>query len=589
YPCRRESDRGVGCNRGGRVPVARGPRASGAVLPRAADASEHVPGAPCFGGAARRSVHETGKPRHQRRVQAPRVGARLPGRARAKRELLGQWFDSDRSRPPSLRHGACCRTESLSRRRTSYHQQRAAGGVRAYARNAPRRASRRPVPERLLLRLQSYEAAVQGQPGAAAGSLVGNRPRSADGERHGTRRDAGLELGAARCSQLRGTALSVLDDESRGTRVCGAARVSTVGLRRGQTAHHRNPLQHIRYAPAHRAGHPVDVARRAGSGGNAGKRGVPGVVVEHAGEGGDAGIPFELARRLQRRKYIPPGNAFRCSVEPHRLRQRRIRCTGFQSCHADGPGRTPAVHAGSRKPSARGSSRHTDLLFREQAPGQSARRWLGIHCPGLSLQSAPEPFTRIKITGLPMLRFALLRILSAIPTLFLVVVLAFLMVHAAPGGPFDQERVLPPENARNLAAAYHLDEPLPRQFGRYVSGLVRGDLGPSYYYRDHSVSDLIGAALPKSLQLGLLSMALALLVGISAGTTAALKRDTLLDRFVTGFSMTGISVPVFVIAPLLVLVFAVQLRWLPASWSGSAGFDRLLLPVLALSLPQIAY
>src|SRR5690606_25894668 len=454
---------------------------------------------------------------------------------------------------------------------------------------APRRASRRPVPERLLLRLQSYEAAVQGQPGAAAGSLVGNRPRSADGERHGTRRDAGLELGAARCSQLRGTALSVLDDESRGTRVCGAARVSTVGLRRGQTAHHRNPLQHIRYAPAHRAGHPVDVARRAGSGGNAGKRGVPGVVVEHAGEGGDAGIPFELARRLQRRKYIPPGNAFRCSVEPHRLRQRRIRCTGFQSCHADGPGRTPAVHAGSRKPSARGSSRHTDLLFREQAPGQSARRWLGRQCPGLSLQSAPEPFTRIKITGLRMLRFALLRILSAIPTLFLVVVLAFLMVHAAPGGPFDQERVLPPENARNLAAAYHLDEPLPRQFGRYVSRLVRGDLGPSYYYRDHSVSDLIGAALPKSLQLGLLSMALALLVGISAGTTAALKRDTLLDRFVTGFSMTGISVPVFVIAPLLVLVFAVQLRWLPASWSGSAGFDRLLLPVLALSLPQIAY
>src|SRR5690606_29715120 len=156
-------------------------------------------------------------------------------------------------------------------------------------------------------------------------------------------------------------------------------------------------------------------------------------------------------------------------------------------------------------------------------------------------------------------------------------------------GPFDQERVLPPENARNLAAAYHLDEPLPRQFVRYVSGLARGDLGPSYYYRDHSVSDLIGAALPLSLQLGLLSIAVALVVGIGAGITAALRRDTFSDRLVTGIAMTGIAIPVFVVAPLLVLVFAVQLGWLPASWSGSGGFRRLLLPVFALSLPQVAY
>jgi oligopeptide transport system permease protein len=188
-----------------------------------------------------------------------------------------------------------------------------------------------------------------------------------------------------------------------------------------------------------------------------------------------------------------------------------------------------------------------------------------------------------------MLRFALLRILSAIPTLFLVVVLAFLMVHAAPGGPFDDERVLPPENARNLAAAYHLDETLPRQFGRYVSGLLRGDLGPSYHYRDHSVSELIAGAFPLSLQLGVLSMAVALLVGVSAGVVAALRRNTVQDRLITGIAMTGISVPVFVVAPLLVLVFAVQLRWLPASWSGDASAWRFLLPVVALSLPQIAY
>jgi oligopeptide transport system permease protein len=188
-----------------------------------------------------------------------------------------------------------------------------------------------------------------------------------------------------------------------------------------------------------------------------------------------------------------------------------------------------------------------------------------------------------------MLRFALLRILSAIPTLFLVVVLAFLMVHAAPGGPFDEERVLPPENARNLAAAYHLDESLPRQFVRYASGLLRGDLGPSYHYRDHGVSELIGAGFPLSFQLALLSMAVALAAGVAAGVFAALRRNTISDRLITGIAMTGISVPVFVVAPLLVLVFAVELRWLPASWSGDAGARRFLLPVIALSLPQIAY
>ena len=188
-----------------------------------------------------------------------------------------------------------------------------------------------------------------------------------------------------------------------------------------------------------------------------------------------------------------------------------------------------------------------------------------------------------------MLRFALLRILSAIPTLLLVIVLAFLMVHAAPGGPFDDERVLPPENARNIAAAYHLDESLPRQFGRYLSGLIRGDLGPSYHYRDHSVSELIGAALPLSLRLGLLSITLALLVGIAAGVFAAVNNNTATDRLVTGLAMIGISIPVFVVAPLLVLVFAVQLGWLPASWSGGDAGWRLLLPVVALALPQIAY
>ena len=188
-----------------------------------------------------------------------------------------------------------------------------------------------------------------------------------------------------------------------------------------------------------------------------------------------------------------------------------------------------------------------------------------------------------------MFRYALLRILGAIPTLFAVVALAFLMVHAAPGGPFDAERALSPEIEANIAQAYHLDESLSRQFLRYVSGLWRGDFGPSYRYRDYSVSELIRNSLPVSLQLGSIAMLLALIAGISAGLAAALRSNTALDRVVSGIAMAGISVPVFVVAPVLVLVFAVYLKWLPASWTGADDASRMVLPVIALALPQIAY
>ena len=109
-----------------------------------------------------------------------------------------------------------------------------------------------------------------------------------------------------------------------------------------------------------------------------------------------------------------------------------------------------------------------------------------------------------------MLRFALLRILSAIPTMLLVIVLAFLLVHAAPGGPFDSERVLPPEIEENIKRAYHLDESLPQQFTRYLGGLLHGDLGPSYRYRAYTVAEIIGGAYPVSFLLGSLALTLAL-------------------------------------------------------------------------------
>ncbi|MGB5492823.1 MAG: ABC transporter permease subunit [Woeseiaceae bacterium] len=188
-----------------------------------------------------------------------------------------------------------------------------------------------------------------------------------------------------------------------------------------------------------------------------------------------------------------------------------------------------------------------------------------------------------------MLRYTLLRVLGAIPTLLLVIALTFLMVHAAPGGPFDDERVLSAEVEQNIRQAYHLDEPLPKQFARYLTGLLQGDLGPSYRLRDYTVNERIGQTFPLSLGLGALAMALALSVGVAAGTIAALREGSYLDRWIMAFSMTGISIPVFVVAPILVLLFAVKLQWLPVGWSSTTGYSRLLLPVITLALPQIAY
>ena len=188
-----------------------------------------------------------------------------------------------------------------------------------------------------------------------------------------------------------------------------------------------------------------------------------------------------------------------------------------------------------------------------------------------------------------MLRFTLMRILAAIPTMFAVVAIAFFMVRAAPGGPFDSERVLAPEIEANFAAAYHLDEPVSRQFLRYLNGLLHADFGPSYRYRAYSVSEIIGMAAPVSFLLGGLAMLVAIVVGFTLGLAAALKRNTIIDRAISAVAIAGISVPVLVIAPLLVLVFAVRLGWLPAGFVSGSGPAQLVLPVAALALPLIAY
>lgn len=188
-----------------------------------------------------------------------------------------------------------------------------------------------------------------------------------------------------------------------------------------------------------------------------------------------------------------------------------------------------------------------------------------------------------------MIGVAFRRLAAAVPTLLVLVTAAFFLMRAAPGGPFDDERVMPEEIRAQIEAAYHLDEPLWRQYLIYMGNLARGDLGPSFRYEGRTVNELIGEGLPVSLTIGGLALALALVLGIVAGTTAALRRGRATDHIVMGLSMTGISIPNFVIAPLLILGFAVTLGWLPAGGWEDAGWRHLVLPVIALGLPQVAY
>ncbi len=188
-----------------------------------------------------------------------------------------------------------------------------------------------------------------------------------------------------------------------------------------------------------------------------------------------------------------------------------------------------------------------------------------------------------------MLRLILRRLLESIPTLLILIAVTFFMMRTAPGGPFDVEKRLPPEIEANLRAAYHLDEPLYQQFGRYLGNLAQGDFGPSFQYRDRTVTELIAGGFPVSLRLGGFAMLLALFGGVTLGSIAALRQNKPTDYATMAVAMTGISVPNFVMAPLLVLLFAVYLGWLPAGGLGDAGWRNLILPVITLALTQVAY
>jgi len=188
-----------------------------------------------------------------------------------------------------------------------------------------------------------------------------------------------------------------------------------------------------------------------------------------------------------------------------------------------------------------------------------------------------------------MFAYASRRLLVAVPTLFIIVTVAFFMIRIAPGGPFDRERAVPPEIEKNILAAYDLDLPLWQQYIRYVGGVLQGDFGPSYKYRDFTVLDLIASGLPASLQLGGVAIVLAVLFGITAGTFAALSQNSRYDYLIMATAMTGIAIPNFVMAPLLTLVFGVYLSLLPVAGWGDGALANKILPIIALALPQIAY
>ncbi|RTZ74395.1 MAG: oligopeptide ABC transporter permease OppB [Gammaproteobacteria bacterium] len=188
-----------------------------------------------------------------------------------------------------------------------------------------------------------------------------------------------------------------------------------------------------------------------------------------------------------------------------------------------------------------------------------------------------------------MLGYTLKRLLGAIPTLLILLTLAFFMMRLAPGGPFDTEKSLPPEIQANLDRKYHLDEPLLQQYGRYLWDLLHGDFGPSFQYKDYSVNELIATGFPVSMRLGVAAILIALVIGVTLGTLAALRQNRATDYTVMTLAMTGISIPNFVLAPILILVFAVHLGWLPAGGWNDGQWRNLLLPIVGLALPQIAY
>jgi oligopeptide transport system permease protein len=174
-----------------------------------------------------------------------------------------------------------------------------------------------------------------------------------------------------------------------------------------------------------------------------------------------------------------------------------------------------------------------------------------------------------------------------IPTLWAIITITFFIIRLAPGGPFLSEREIPEEAQEALVAKYGLDQPLMVQYGRYMKNVLMFDFGPSYKYPSREVRDIILSALPVSLELGVWAILLALVVGIPIGTVAALRQNSPWDHVPMSVAMLGVSVPNFVLGPILIFVFALTLRWLPPALWGPPSHK--VLPVVTLSAIYVAY
>jgi oligopeptide transport system permease protein len=186
-----------------------------------------------------------------------------------------------------------------------------------------------------------------------------------------------------------------------------------------------------------------------------------------------------------------------------------------------------------------------------------------------------------------MLLYVLRRLLTAIPTLFVIVTLAFFLIRVAPGGPFNQERGLSPEIRANLEAQFGLNDPLWLQYLNYLKSLAQGDFGPSYNLPDFTVTELFAAGLPISIQLGAAALALALIVGTVLGTIAALNQNKAADYAVIATATAGSTIPTFVVAPIIQLLFGLTWMLLPIGGWGNGAFVNKIGPIITLSLPQI--
>lgn len=189
-----------------------------------------------------------------------------------------------------------------------------------------------------------------------------------------------------------------------------------------------------------------------------------------------------------------------------------------------------------------------------------------------------------------MIKYTIKRFLGIIPTMFVIITIGFFLIRVAPGGPFASEKKLPEQVLKNIEAKYNLDKPLPVQYLMYMQSVLKGDLGPSFKYFDNDVNYYIGKSLPVSMLLGSIALSVALIFGVLVGIISALNQNSFADYVGMSIAVIGISVPTFVVGPLLMYFFAIKYKILPTSgWiTSSDGLKTLIMPLITLSFPYFA-